>query len=164
MPRLLYLCCFTACVMHWCPEAGLGRHACTPATRPPAPAGCPTCLGAALCTASAPEYTPATRTSPVDSVGSYPSCTRLSGLRPCQPHVVRVLCRVFPPIGVRPLWPGTFCADCMRRHVADAHLAHMSELPRRFCPSSHDRGLCRVGDCPEGPLAPHTACPDGTRY
>ena len=83
-----------------------------------------------------------------------------------------------PPVGIWPLWPGTFRADSSRAHAphrvsAPARMretkslrrhTHVPGPSRRFRSDSGDRGLRRVADSPEGPLAPDPACPGGTRY
>ena len=85
---------------------------------------------------------------------------------------------VLPPVGIRPLWRGTFRADSSRAHAphrvaAPACMhdteslrrhAHVPEPSRRFSSGSGDRGLRRAADSPEGPLAPHPACPGAMRY
>ena len=86
--------------------------------------------------------------------------------------------RVPIPVGIRPLWPGAFRADSSRAHAphrvaAPACMcdteslrrhAHVPEPSRRFRSGSGGRGLRRVADSPRGALAPHPACPGGTRY
>ena len=85
---------------------------------------------------------------------------------------------VLPPMGMRPLWPGTLRADssrahalhrvaapaCMRESESLPRHAHVPEPSRRFRSDSGDRGLRRVADSPDGRLAPHPVCPGGTRY
>jgi len=112
-------------------------------TRPPAPAGCQTCLRASLRTASAPVYMHCCLAQ--WGIYWFPQVMHLAVRFPAYADYL-VPGRVLPSVASRPLWPGIFRADSSRAHAphraaapASMHeteslrrRAHVLESSRRF--------------------------------